>query len=195
MAAPAQVTTKNLTSAFVTDKQLSDNTDELLRLQGMSWLKRRAVSACTVALSVRHYTDDAGVEHIDIDQKLIGAIPGGISGGNDNHILDFQERQYDDEVFGLLIAKTRRISVEEIEDEFLRTGWSEDTVADGVIHTIAWSDPVKNTSGYKWTAEQTWGFEVINGERKHVKRVTLTSSGKKNGPVRVRLVYGYTSKN
>ncbi|KAI6136513.1 hypothetical protein F5141DRAFT_33276 [Pisolithus sp. B1] len=82
----------------------------------MPWYKRRAVSICNLTLSIKHYTDDDGVERIDVDQKLSG----GFSGGSDNHILDWQERRCNDDVFGPLIYKTRRVSLELIEDESLR---------------------------------------------------------------------------
>lgn len=191
MAAPSGVTTKNLSGVFVSDKQSSDSTDELLRLQGMSWYKRRAVSMFNLTLSIKHYTDDDGVEHIDADQKLSGGIPG----GSDNHILDWQERSCNDDVFGPLIYKTRRVSPELIKDEFLKTGWTEDTIADGIIHTVAWSDPENHSGGYTWTAEQTWGFQFVNGERQHLRLTSLTSSGKKDGPVCVRLAYKYYGTN
>lgn len=43
--------------------------------------------------------------------------------------------------------------------------------------------------------EQTWGFELIDGQRRHVRRLVLNSSGKKDGPLRVRLVYNYCEKS
>ncbi|KIK30383.1 hypothetical protein PISMIDRAFT_6459 [Pisolithus microcarpus 441] len=203
MTTPSSVSTKNFNGVFVSDKQSSDSTDELLRLQGMSWYKRRAVSICNLTLSIKHYTDDDGVERIDVDQKLSG----GFSGGSDNHILDCQERRCNDDVFGQLIYKTRRVSLELIEDEFLKTGWTEDALADGVIHTVAWSDPEDRHSSYTWKAEQVypmpadqlsltslsiqiWGFQLVDGERQHVRLTSLTSD-KKDSPVRVRLVYKY----
>lgn len=40
----------------------------------------------------------------------------------------------------------------------------------------------------QWTAEQIWGFEVINGERRHTRRVAVA----KNGKVEIaRLVYSF----
>lgn len=190
MTTPPSVSTKNFNGVFVSDKQSSDSTDELLRLQGMSWYKRRAVSICNLTLSIKHYTDDDGVERIDVDQKLSG----GFSGGSDNHILDWQERRCNDDVFGQLIYKTRRVSLELIEDEFLKTGWTEDALADGVIHTVAWSDPEDRHSSYTWKAEQIWGFQLVDGERQHVRLTSLTSD-KKDGSVRVRLVYKYSREN
>ena len=48
--------------------------DEILRLQGISWLKRTAIAAATLTLHVKHYKDDQEVEQIDIEQTLTGGI-------------------------------------------------------------------------------------------------------------------------
>ncbi|KAI6031623.1 hypothetical protein BKA83DRAFT_4203043, partial [Pisolithus microcarpus] len=162
MAAPLSVTTKNLSGVFVTNKQLSDSTEELLRLQGVPWYKRNIAKMFNITLSINHYTDDSGVEHIDMEQKLSG----GISGGSDNHTLDWQERDVNDSVFGLLHVKTHRLSLESIEEEFLKAGWTEDTVTDGVIHTVISNDPEKPDDDYTWKSEQAWGFQLVNWRKK-----------------------------
>jgi hypothetical protein len=129
------------------NKTLSDNTDEILRLQGVSWFARRAIALSTITLYVRHYKGDDGVEHIDIDQTLTG-----IPGTSENRTLDWTFREHDDYLFGPVLGKTRRANVDEIENEFLREGWLPDTVRDGVIHSYVKSDtPKSNTS---WIAEQ-----------------------------------------
>ncbi|KAI6007209.1 hypothetical protein EDD15DRAFT_2209659 [Pisolithus albus] len=183
MAAPLSVTTKNLGGVFVTNKQLSDSTDELLRLQGVPWYKRNIAKMFNITLSINHYTDDSGVEHIDMEQKLSATITP----------LTGRSATVNDSVFGLLHVKTHRLSLESIEEEFLKAGWTEDTVTDGVIHTVISNDPEKPDDSYTWKSEQTWGFQLVNGERKHVRLVSLTSSSKKDGPqhVRIRVVYDY----
>ncbi|KAF9229134.1 hypothetical protein BS17DRAFT_771080 [Gyrodon lividus] len=185
MAAPPSVTTKAMSGKFVMNKSLSGSVDEILRLQGVSWFKRRAISMFTLTLSVRHTTDVAGVEHIDIDQTLSGGIPGTSEG----RILDWQERDEDDDIFGTVIGKSRRIAVKEVTDEFLKRDWTRDTIDDGVVLAVAWSNPKKNK--LTWRAEQTWGFSVVNGERRYVRHTTFTSSDKQDGPIYARLVYDY----
>jgi len=50
---------------------------------------------------------------------------------------------------------------------------------------------VKNQdSGYGWTAEQLWGFEVVNGKRYYTRRVVVKNA-KGDKSERVRLVYDY----
>ncbi|KAH7885913.1 hypothetical protein F5I97DRAFT_1171619 [Phlebopus sp. FC_14] len=185
MAAPPSVSSKDMSGRFVMNKTLSDSTDEILRLQGVSWFKRRAIAMFTLTLVTRHYTDDAGVEHIDIAQILSGGIPA----TDENRTLDFQEHDEDDDVFGAVVGHSRRIAVRDVTDPFLKEGWTTDTIEHGVVLAVAWSHPERNR--YKWRAEQTWGFEVVNGERRYVRHVKFTSSDKKDGPIHARLVYDY----
>lgn len=62
----------------------------------MSWFKRKLIASITITLYVKHYKDDEGVEHIDIEQ--IGS--GGFKGNNEKRALDWVSRENDDPVFG-----------------------------------------------------------------------------------------------
>lgn len=165
MAAPDSCTTLNLSGQFVMNKSQSDSTDRVLMLQGVGWIKRSAIALATITLHVKHFKDDNQTEHIDIDQTLTGGIPG----TSENRTLDWIERHKEDDLFGHVVSKTRRTTVDDLSDVHLKGAWLPDTVKDGVIHTVAKSDTEK--SGLVWTAEQTWGFESINDERRYTRRV------------------------
>ncbi|KAI0068315.1 hypothetical protein BV25DRAFT_1846248 [Artomyces pyxidatus] len=182
MAAPPTITTLDLSGTYVMNKTLSDDTDEILRLQGMGWFKRKAIRLATLTLTVRHYSEE-GVEHIDIDQTLTGGIPA----STEIRVLDWQPREHEDPNFGHVLGKSRRIKVEDIENEFLKTGWLPDTVEHGTINSYVESHTEK--SGSSWAAEQVWGFEEINGERRHVRHVAFTGPGGER--INVRLVYDH----
>ncbi|KAL4816676.1 hypothetical protein BDW67DRAFT_175300 [Aspergillus spinulosporus] len=55
------------------------------------------------------------------------------------------------------------------------------------VHTF-----VRNLRGNGWTAEQIWGFEIINGERCHTRRVVVANT--KGQYVLARLVYKYAGE-
>jgi hypothetical protein len=40
------------------------------------WWKRIIINRATITLDVKHYKDDGGIEHIDIDQTLTGGLKG-----------------------------------------------------------------------------------------------------------------------
>ncbi|KAI9513039.1 hypothetical protein F5148DRAFT_1145635 [Russula earlei] len=181
MAAPESVTTLDLSATWVMNKTLSDDTDEILRLQGLSWFTRRAIGLATITLYVQHYKDDDGVERIDIDQRLTGGIPGTA----ENRILDWTFREHEDHLFGAVLGKSRRAKLDQVENEFLKNGWLPDTEEHGVINSYVKSDTPK--SGTTWIAEQIWGFEEINGERRYVRHIDFI--GPENEHLQARLVY------
>ncbi|KAH0838194.1 hypothetical protein J3R83DRAFT_6446 [Lanmaoa asiatica] len=185
MAAPPNVTTKAMGGKFLMNKALSDSTEEILHLQGLSWFTRRAIAMFSLTLAIKHTTDEAGIEHIDIDQTLSGGIPG----TSENRILDWHERDEDDDVFGAVTGKARRIPVEDITDEFLKKDWTQDTIDHDIVLTDSWSTPSRNR--YTWRAVQTWGFAMVNGERRYVRHTTFTSTRKQDGPIHTRFVYDY----
>jgi hypothetical protein len=59
---------------------------------------------------------------------------------------------HSDHIFGAVVGRNRRVAVTDIKDEFLRKGWSDDTIKHGVIEDYAASDTEK--SGMSWVAEQ-----------------------------------------
>ena len=131
------------------NKSLSDDTDEILRLQGVGWFTRKAIAMATIYLDVRHYTDDTGVEHIDIDQTLTG----GISGTSEYRILDWTEREHEDHVFGAVLSKSRRVTLDELLRDWLKKDWLDESLVEGkIINTTAKSNTAK--SGRTWSSEQ-----------------------------------------
>jgi len=179
MAAPPNLTTLDI----IQNKTLSDDTDEIFRLQGVGWLKRRAISMATVTLYVKHYKDESGVEYIEIDQRLTGGIPGTI----EKRILDWTDREHSDSLYGAVVGKSRRVQLDEIENEFLKKGWLQDTEQHGAINAYAQSDTPK--SGTSWTADQIWGFELVGGERRYARHVDFI--GPEREHIQVRLVYDF----
>ena len=67
----------------------------------------------TVYLDVKHFTED-GAEHIEITQTLSG-----LSETKEHRILDGEERPHEDHVFGAVLSKSRRLALDEIENELV----------------------------------------------------------------------------
>jgi hypothetical protein len=109
---------------------------------------RRAIGLATLTLYIEHYKDDGGVEHIDIDQRLTGGIPG----TTENRTLDWTFREHEDGIFGAVLGKSRRVKLDQINNDFLRNGWLPDTEEHGAINSYVKSDTPK--SGTTWIAEQ-----------------------------------------
>lgn len=135
-------------SSLVQNKTLSDSTDDILRLQGVSWITRRAIQFATIYLSIKHYKDEEDVERIDITQTASG----GISGTSEFRHLDGEVRENDEYLFGPVTSSSKRVPLDEVDNEFLRESWLDDIRVHGAVWTCANSDTSK--SGTTWTAEQ-----------------------------------------
>lgn len=185
MAVPASLTILDISGKFTMNKELSetDKTDAILGLQGVGWLKRKAISFGTLTLAVKHFKDDAGVETINIDQTLTGGIPG----SSEQRILLWEDREVEDANFGAVLTKARRIKPSELSTEWLKMNWTPDTVENGVVQIISKSDTPK--SGYTWDADQTWGIEEVNGERRYTRHVVFR--GPNEEVIESRMVYDY----
>lgn len=186
MAAPATLTTRDITGKYVLNAKLSDPNaiGDILRVQSVSWVLRKAIALATVTLTIRHSFDEAGVEQIEVVNTLTGGIPG----NTELSVLDWANRPHEDYVFGKVLGKSKRVdSPKTIEDPFLREDWhvSRDEKEGGVF---LFRDE-SAVESRRWTAEQVWGFAVLNGERRHVRRIRMTGTDKKAH--HFRLVYDY----
>ncbi|KAJ7630795.1 hypothetical protein FB45DRAFT_916587 [Roridomyces roridus] len=182
MAVPAEFTIKDITGKFVMNKGLSGDTEKLLTLQGVPWLKRKAISYGTITLFIKHFKNDEGVEVINIEQTLTGGFPG----TTELRTLDWEQRHNEDHVFGAVIGQSRRVPVSELDIEHLKKDWTADTVEHGLIQSLVSSDKEKNSN--IWTANQTWGIQEINGERRYVRHVKFNAP---NDDIEILLVYDY----
>ncbi|KAF7328425.1 hypothetical protein MVEN_02558400 [Mycena venus] len=183
MAVPADFTILNLSGKFTMNKAMSGDTDTILTLQDVGWVKRKVIANATVTLAIKHYKDDAGVEKIDIDQTLTGGFPG----PKEERTLSWTERSDKDGLFGHVVGKTRRCQVSDLEEEFLKKNWTPDTIEHGVIQFLVKSDTPK--SGTSWIANQAWGIQEVNGERRYARNMKFT--GPKGEDIETLLVYDY----
>ncbi|TQS34688.1 hypothetical protein Golomagni_04920 [Golovinomyces magnicellulatus] len=199
MAAPAEVTIKDLSGKWVMEKKLSTPSDPVLNTQGVSWGLRTTIGLMTLTLNVKQTVDANGTTVIVIDQ--VGTA--GFKGTTETRTLDSSLKTHDDYVFGTVEGCTRWINLEQINDpfpikyentpediKFLTEGWIEDDSEKGGPNGEKHIDSFVRNEKKAWTARQIWGFSMIEGERRYVRRVVVkTLKGK---PVHhVLLVYSW----
>ncbi|KAI0691838.1 hypothetical protein C8T65DRAFT_745389 [Cerioporus squamosus] len=164
MAAPADMTSRDFSEKFVMNKSLCEKAQEVLEMQG-------------------HHTSASGVEHIEVDQT----VPG-LRASSERRVLDGAQKTVESPIFGALVVQNRRVEAEEIKVGWLKDGLLPETFVDGkVVHTRAQSDPARG--GETWRVQQTWGFEVVGGAKRYVRRVYVV--GAQGEAVQGRLVYDY----
>ncbi|KAJ6526720.1 hypothetical protein B0H19DRAFT_1335392 [Mycena capillaripes] len=184
MAVPATFTSADFSGKFTMNSSMSDSTDGILEHQGIGWIKRKAINAMTVTITLKHFKDATGVEHIEVSQAI---GKGSSSEKTEERILDWKEKANSDGMFGAVIGRTRRVQISKLDVPFLKQGWTADTIEHGLVQTHVHSDTPK--SGTSWTAIQCWGIEEIKGERRYTRHIKFT--GPKGQDIEARLVYDY----
>jgi len=197
MAVPNNITIKNLSGKYVMSKSLSDDSDKLLALQGLSWFTRKAIGLATVVLTIKEYKDESGTYHIDVT-----SVASGLSSTQEDRTLDWQNRDHQDRIFGRCLGRSRVVTgisnFEPAESytpsdlDFLKGGHLKDgkSVSKFLDEESVQSYVKNQDSGHGWTAEQVWNFEEINGKRYYTRRIVV-KNGKGDKSEKVRLVYDY----
>lgn len=163
-------------------KTLSDDMGPSLELQGMPWIIRKAVSFATITGKLSQTKDADDVTCIQIAQTATG----GIKGETEIHKLDGKDYPHSSGVFGTQVVKTGWVNLKSEDSKdlegWLREGWFEgdDNASPGNIHVS-----VKHEKA-GWTAQQVWGFAMIEGKRYFVKRFLVQKEAK---DAKVRMVY------
>ncbi|KAK1755032.1 hypothetical protein QBC47DRAFT_207595 [Echria macrotheca] len=194
MAAPPSKTIKDLNGKWVMNKSQSDSIEPGLALQGIGWVTRKAVGMTTLTLHVKQFdappsppADPSGPEvtHIEIEQTGTA----GFKGTSEKRCLDYTFREHSDWLFGSVRGQTKWIARADVKDPFLNSndwleGEAEAGGPAGETHVLSYVESLDNG----WTATQIWGFQLVGGERKHVRLIVIA---KGTDRVELKLVYDY----
>ena len=124
---------------------LCTNNDDILKVQGVSWMMRKAAGNAAPHLSMKHTTDPAtGAEAIDIELVTMGQTR------DERRVLDGAEKEVDNKLFGK--AKTTNGRVDPgagaMLCKCLGEAWLPESYVDGKIIHVR----VKGDAG--WVMEQ-----------------------------------------
>ncbi|KAI4792670.1 hypothetical protein E4T44_04439 [Aureobasidium sp. EXF-8845] len=168
MAVPNSVNLRNLSGTY--------------NLQGIGWLVRQAVKFSNVTLIVKQFVDENGLTHVDNEQITTGNVR-----NLEERIVDYQWREKNDRIFGKVNGRSRYVKLEEVETEYLRQGWDEQFLTQGDNEVI---QVFVDSLGKKpnWSAEQVWGFEIVDGQKRHTRRIVVKKDKEEH---KLRLVYDW----
>ncbi|EEH45413.1 uncharacterized protein PADG_01563 [Paracoccidioides brasiliensis Pb18] len=220
MAAPAESTIQDLNGTWVIDKTLSNDPDAIFKLQGLSWLTRKAIGIATITLKVTQSKNpDTGDVTLDVAQLLTG----GLKGTSEHRVLNWSEKPHQDHIFGSVIGQSRFVKAGDadadgkrrpavevqteisgdddgtqgeavakfLRGEILANGDATDGfVVDAANDYFMQSWVRSQESG--WTGEQIWGFEMVDGVRRHTRRIVVAKDGQVE---KVRLVYTFVDRS
>ena len=172
MAVPPYKTLHNLAGNWTLNKSLSDPYAPVLALEGVNTLIRKAASKCSVHLTVTQPTPD----EIHVQQRATGAS---IPGTTEDYKLDRQWRESKEPLFGLMKGRARWVKKEEAPEG----DWED--CDEGMLIQVEGQKP----SGV-WGGTHYWGFELVEGQRKHTRRIYLFND-EKDEKMSVRMVYDF----
>ncbi|CAI6092610.1 hypothetical protein V2G26_012448 [Clonostachys chloroleuca] len=194
MAAPDSKNISDLNGKWILNAKLSDPTGPTLSLQGVGWMTQKLISAATITLHITQYSlpaevfhgaeADENVLHINIEQNLTKNL----KGMAEKRCLDNDWHEHSDWLFGKVRGKAKWASYEELGGDDLKAGWLENETEAvgpyGRTHILCRVESLERD----WVANEVWGFQMINNERRNVRNVAVTSGGKVS---RIRMVYDW----
>jgi hypothetical protein len=175
-------TLQSLSGKWQLNKSCSDDFASVLALQGVNFLIRKTATAASIHLTISQPDD----QHITMAQSVTS---GKVPGTTEEYVLDWEWRTNEDSFFGEISGRSRWISVEEGR----KTGvvehgageWVDGDSQGRLIHAEGQKEG-------EWEASHLWGFEMVDGERRHTRRVHVSNT--KGEELRVRMVYNFVGE-
>jgi hypothetical protein len=176
-AVPPTATVANMSGTYNMNKTLSDSHEDTLKLQNVGWIVRKVAANSAISITMKDYVEADGVRRIDLDQTSTGGMKNG-----EERWLDYQWKEKDDQIGGKVKGRCKECPLSEIDEPYLKEGFeeSEPNTVYQEIESVA----------DKWKVRQTWGFGVIDGQRRHIRRI-ITEKGSESK--KIRLVYDWAA--
>ena len=176
MAAPKEKTLQNLAGRWTLNKKHSDDFAQVLELQGVNMLIRKAIGTASVHLKIMQPSSN----EIKMEQT---ATSMSIPGTTEQYTLDWEWRENHDAFFGDIKGRSRWVSQEEAKENGGSGDWDADDSEGKLVEAVG------KKPDDEWGATHLWGFEEVGGERRHTRRVHFTHSNGKE--LNVRMVYDF----
>ncbi|KAL4762728.1 uncharacterized protein BDW70DRAFT_149223 [Aspergillus foveolatus] len=183
----AEVSIRSLTGDWVIDKSKSTNIDGALKLQGIGWLRRKAVTSGTITLKTAHTTEAHNGEQPNTRLMMQQGLRGIFPGVEQTRSLDWSTHEQVDAVSGAAITVRSRYvrGVEDGDGNKVKPVLQVETSVIGekgkadIEAFLGTAVSVPGTGGEEakekafvqdyivcesggWTAEQVWAVERID---------------------------------
>ncbi|KAF7854201.1 hypothetical protein EAF04_010498 [Stromatinia cepivora] len=180
MAAPTEKHIHDINGSWLLNKHLSDPIEHILRLQNVNWFIRRAISFAEVTLHTTQTQDENGL--VTLTMERVASV--GLAGTAEIRRLNWDTKEHKDHIWGNTRIRSRYIPTVDVEEgeEFLKTGWLEETALGDCIQ-----DKMESATG-SWTSVTVWGFGLIKEERRLARHILVRRGYE---IAMARLVYDY----
>ncbi|KAI2467184.1 hypothetical protein F4781DRAFT_402860 [Annulohypoxylon bovei var. microspora] len=171
MAAPWNITMRNLSGIWVLSVALSDDLEPCCKLQEMPWIFRKLLSFITITNRITQTSNEKGYTQFNITST----VSGGFKAEMDPYVLDGLESPTAPSVqrvraqwLDLKCSKPMSMDGGPI-DPYLTRDWLEDPKAPTWDHVYLY---IVNEKGGR-TAEYVWGFAWRGNGRYFVKKLLM----------------------
>ncbi|KAJ5991921.1 hypothetical protein N7451_007645 [Penicillium sp. IBT 35674x] len=179
MAAPSDITVRDLSGRWDSNSELSDDAKPIMELQGVPWIVRSMLANTSISVTLRQSTDEAGVTKVDSIQTSMGQVV------EETRVLDWEPRDQPHLIFGNMTVRSRFSEPNDLENVLRDRAGSGVCDWEGEVIEIE----VKTVG---WKSITIWGFMTIDGTRRYVRR----SVARKDEEERVvQLVYDWAGPN
>ncbi|OQE07918.1 hypothetical protein PENVUL_c011G06142 [Penicillium vulpinum] len=128
MAAPKETTIECLNGHWVLNKDLTSETDPILKLQKIPWLIRKAFGFATIYLQISQYqteTSETGQSSTNID--FLQTATAGLAATKEERVLDWKISDHEDYFFGEVLAQSEFVHGVVDADGVVRPGFELQT--------------------------------------------------------------------
>ncbi|KAJ5649053.1 uncharacterized protein N7484_002776 [Penicillium longicatenatum] len=175
MAAPSEITVRNLSGKWDSNSELSDDATPIMELQGVPWIVRAMLANASISVTLRQSIDESGVTKVDSVQTSMGQVV------EEARILDWERRDQPHLIFGNMTVRSRFSAPNDVETVLRnRSGSGECDWEEEVIEIEV------ETAG--WKSITIWGFTTIDGTRRYIRRSIARKGGEEKV---VQLVYDW----
>jgi len=115
----------------VQNKTLTGSSEGMMELQGVGWMKRKAVGIAGVTHYIKHYKGRGRRRAHRHQERALG----GLKAVDENRALTWEEQEVAHELWGPITERAKRVKLEEVDDEYLKTGWLPEAQEHGFCAT------------------------------------------------------------
>ncbi|KXG48120.1 uncharacterized protein PGRI_019900 [Penicillium griseofulvum] len=221
MAAPQEITIESLSghwvlvntlssledifqsSHYLQNKDLSSETDPILKLQKVPWLLRKAFGFATIHIQITQYPTPSTTS-LSTNIDFLQTSTASLAPTKEERILDWKILHHEDYFFGQIQGQSEFVRGVTDADGSIRPEFKIQTEnatskiklflrgeieADGskfagfIVEDCSnpglglWVHTFERNVKAEWTAEQIWGFEMFGGERYFSRRIVVMTKG------------------
>ncbi|KAJ5189462.1 hypothetical protein N7491_005793 [Penicillium cf. griseofulvum] len=206
MAAPQEITIESLSGHWVLNKDLSTETDPILKLQKLPWLLRKAFGFATIHTQITQFPTPSTSSHLSTNIDFLQTSTANLAPTKEERVLDWKTSHHEDYFFGQVQGQSEFVHGVTDADGIVRPGFElqtananseiklflrgeveadgsksagyivENCMAEGLSPGL-WVHTFERNVKSGWTAEQIWGFEMFGGERYFSRRVVVMTKG------------------